>query len=159
MRTQKFGGDWTEQKLRVLNDYLEAYCRIFEVNPSAKYFDTIYVDAFAGTGLIEKQASHTRNEVFFVELVEDEAIRFLEGSASLALQHRFKRYVFTEKSAARVAELEKLRAHSPRKENIFIEKGEANALLANFVDFDQLDEMPRRCLLGSLWHAGRLEHD
>lgn len=133
MPTQKFGGDWTEQKLRVLNDYLEAYCRIFQANPAAKYFDTIYVDAFAGSGLIEKQTPDTNTVGLFGEFAEEEAIQFLKGSASLALQHPFTRYVFTEKSAARIAELEKLREQSPREHSILIEKGEANALLANLV--------------------------
>ena len=132
MPTQKFGGDWTERKLRILEDYLTAYCRIFQANPAARYFDTIYVDAFAGTGLIERQKSRADQTALFSEFSEPEAIEFLRGSASLALQHPFKRYVFIEKSGARVSELEKLRAQSPRKNDIVIKKGDANALLAKF---------------------------
>jgi len=49
MSLQEFGGDWTQQKLQILDDYLTAYCRIFQTNPGATYFNTIYVNAFAGT--------------------------------------------------------------------------------------------------------------
>jgi three-Cys-motif partner protein len=91
MPTHKFGGGWTEQKLQILDDYLSAYCQIFRVNPSAKYFDTIYVDAFAGIGLIETQKSFVDLVGLFTEFTEPEAVEFLKGSASRALQHPFTR--------------------------------------------------------------------
>ncbi len=53
MAGHEFGGEWTEQKLRILDDYLTAYSAIFERNERARFFERIYVDAFAGTGLIE----------------------------------------------------------------------------------------------------------
>ena len=134
MPTHKFGGGWTEQKLRILHEYLTAYCQIFRVNPSARYFDTIYVDAFAGTGLIETQKPVVDRKELFAEFAEAEAVEFLKGSASRALQHPFTRYIFIEKSATRIAELGKLRADSLRKNDIFIEKGDANACLAKFVN-------------------------
>jgi three-Cys-motif partner protein len=46
----KFGGNWTEEKLECLKKYLSAYTTIFTKNPKARHFQTIYVDAFAGTG-------------------------------------------------------------------------------------------------------------
>jgi three-Cys-motif partner protein len=130
----KFGGGWTEQKLQILDDYLAAYCQIFRANPNARYFDTIYVDAFAGTGLIETQKAAADRAEVFAEFAEPEALEFLKGSASRALQHPFTRYVFIEKSAMQVTELEKLRAESPRSSQIFIEKGDANTHLARFVN-------------------------
>ena len=102
MPSQKFSGGWTGQKLRILDDYLTAYCRIFQVNPLAKYFETIYVDAFAGTGLIEQRKTSAEPIKFFAEFIERETIEFLAGSASRALQHPFTRYVFIEKAASRV---------------------------------------------------------
>lgn len=132
--TQKFGGDWTEQKLQVLDNYLTAYCRIFEVNSAAKYFDTIYVDAFAGSGLIEKRRAPAADSVpLFSEFTEPETVGFLRGSALRALEHPFKKYVFIERLAARVVELKKVRAESPRKDAIVIEQGDANAVLEKFV--------------------------
>src|SRR6266581_9502173 len=65
--SQKFGGDWTEQKLQILDHYLTEYCKIFQVSPRAKYFDTIYVDAFAGSGLIEKRKALVDRQELFAE--------------------------------------------------------------------------------------------
>lgn len=46
-----FGGDaWTERKLDALGRYLVAWRKIFISNPGARYFKTLYVNAFAGTG-------------------------------------------------------------------------------------------------------------
>jgi len=49
---QLFGGSWTQEKLELLQKYLRAYTTIFARNPQAAYFDTAYVDAFAGTGTL-----------------------------------------------------------------------------------------------------------
>ena len=43
-----FGGDWTEDKLRRLREYLIAYRAIFTSNPRASYFKTWYVDPLRG---------------------------------------------------------------------------------------------------------------
>jgi three-Cys-motif partner protein len=48
--SNRFGGTWTDEKLERIRKYLTAYMRIFSRNPRARYFQTIYVDAFAGTG-------------------------------------------------------------------------------------------------------------
>jgi len=133
MPTHEFGGGWTEQKLRVLDNYLEAYCKIFQTNPRAKHFDTIYVDAFAGTGLISQRKAPVERVELFEELAEPETTAFLNGSASRALQHPFSLYIFIEKAASRIAELERLRAKSLHKNRIAIRKGDANTRLANFV--------------------------
>ena len=134
MPIHKFGGGWTEQKLRILDDYLAAYCKIFQVNPHAKHFDTIYVDAFAGTGLIGQRKKPVDRMELFAEFAERETLEFLKGSASRALQHPFARYVFIEKSASGIAALEKLRAESPDKNRILIQKGDANKRLGNLVN-------------------------
>jgi three-Cys-motif partner protein len=131
---QKFGGGWTEQKRQVLDDYLTEYCKIFQLSPRAKYFDTIYIDAFAGTGLIEKRGAAVDRGELFVDFAEPETVEFLKGSASRALQHPFSRYIFIEKSASRITQLEKLRAKSPQKDRVFIQRGDANLRLASFVN-------------------------
>jgi len=46
----QFGGNWTEEKLEKLREYLHAYTTIFKQNIRASWYKTIYVDAFAGTG-------------------------------------------------------------------------------------------------------------
>jgi hypothetical protein len=64
----RFGGDWTKEKLRVLKQYLEAYARIFAANKKAQFYETFYVDAFAGSGYIRtggrKKAADQEQELF-----------------------------------------------------------------------------------------------
>jgi len=134
MAAHEFGGEWTDQKLRILDDYLTAYCAIFERNERARFFDTIYVDAFAGSGLIEPRGRSGTTENLFAEFAEPDAVRFLQGSAARAIQHRFGRYIFIEKSPARIAELEALKGRSTNAERISIRQGDANARLLKFVE-------------------------
>ena len=42
--TPAFGGGWTEQKLEILEAYLNAYTTALKKIP----FDLVYIDAFAG---------------------------------------------------------------------------------------------------------------
>lgn len=46
---QKFGGNWTEEKLNIFTSYLDAYIIALQ----NQKFKKIYIDAFAGTGEIE----------------------------------------------------------------------------------------------------------
>ena len=46
-----FGGPWTQQKLNILEHYLDAYTTALKNQP----FRLVYIDAFAGTGRIELQ--------------------------------------------------------------------------------------------------------
>jgi three-Cys-motif partner protein len=132
--THEFGGDWTQQKLQILDDYLAAYCKIFEVNPRARHLDTVYVDAFAGSGLIKQSTARKVEDRLFGEFVEQDAAAFLKGSAARALQHSFRRYIFIEKAESRIAELEKMKTESPARSRISIRKGDANARLESFVN-------------------------
>jgi len=134
MPAHEFGGDWTEQKLRVLDNYLIAYCRIFQKNPGARHLETIYIDAFAGTGIIQRKVKPGNEEELFTEFAQPETVQFLHGSAARALRHQFTRYVFIEKSAAGIADLEKLKALSQLKERIAIRKGDANERLIALMD-------------------------
>jgi three-Cys-motif partner protein len=108
---QMFGGDWTEQKLQMLTDYLDAYATALKNQP----FQRWYIDAFAGTGYREMELQGGEDAGLFPELAEEEPQRFLDGSARRALRVRpaFHRYVFIEKSPQRFAELTKLKAEFP----------------------------------------------
>jgi three-Cys-motif partner protein len=48
-QTQKFGGNWTVEKLNILSDYLDFYLNALK----NQKFGKIYIDAFAGSGKIE----------------------------------------------------------------------------------------------------------
>ena len=102
-----FGGDWTEQKLAILAEYLAAYNTALKNQP----FTRVYVDAFAGTGYRENRQKEFGVVDIFEETRQDEPQRFLKGSAKRALevQPPFHRYVFVESEPENVRALESLR--------------------------------------------------
>lgn len=103
--------------------------RIFKGNPRARFYTTVYVDAFAGTGRIDTSGN--------ADVTSFEETRHLKGSAQIALevQPEFDQYLFIERSKKRCAELEKLKANYPSQANrIHIENAEANAYLKQWCD-------------------------
>ena len=69
-----FGGDWTKEKLEMMEDYLSAYTTIMKDQP----FRFGYIDAFAGTGYIQEEPEGDEQTLFPV--VDEEERQFLEGS-------------------------------------------------------------------------------
>ncbi|GIK17704.1 MAG: hypothetical protein BroJett003_26680 [Planctomycetota bacterium] len=130
MAKHQFGGDWTTDKLERLRKYLCAYMTIFTRNPKAQYFTTIYVDAFAGTGHRVGPTRRGDKSAAASETADPEAESFRKGSARIALEvgPSFHRFIFIERDAGRVAELEALRDEFPTKA-VQIEQGDANAFL------------------------------
>ena len=116
-----FGGQWTIEKLEILEKYLNAYTTALK----KQSFKLMYIDAFAGTGEIA-----LRHE-------DEDARAFIEGSARLALKiadKPFDRLIFVEKDPQRYARLESL-----RKENqgrvIETENVNANSFLDTWILF------------------------
>lgn len=101
MAAHAFGGRWTEEKLLCLRDYLPHYLQVLK----NQAFETIYVDAFAGTGFRTPSTGEIAQE-----LQED-----LKGSAAIALSLDpfFDKYVFVEQDAGRFAELTQLKGTFP----------------------------------------------
>jgi three-Cys-motif partner protein len=134
MAKHVFGGDWTSDKLERVRKYLCAYTTIFKKNPRASYFTTIYVDAFAGTGQrVESAGRRGKATAGGLEDEDDSDAEALQkGSARIALEvdPPFDRFLFIERSAKRVKELQKLRSEFPNRANVIqIEQGDANDLL------------------------------
>lgn len=131
---QTFGGEWTQDKLTRLEKYLRAYTTIFASNPRAQFFETIYVDAFAGTGSSVPK-SRPRKAIPAEEhsdIAEPETQEFLKGSARKALEvePQFKRYLFIERHAARFKELQALKDEYPEQaDRIEIVQAETNVYL------------------------------
>ena len=126
---EMFGGNWTQQKLRILSKYLKAYRKIFDRNERARFFQVSYVDAFAGTGVIPRPAI----EGAFAELIpslEEAEKEFRKGSVSRALEvdPPFHRYVFIEKDKAKCEELAQFRTQFPSR-TIDVINDDANAAL------------------------------
>lgn len=132
-RRHRFGGSWTERKLRVLAGYLKSYTTALQAKPiAAEPFRKAFIDAFAGTGYREarrKGDPSDRQQLIFPDLAGDEPQELLDGSARIALRSEppFDHYIFIEREATRCAELERLRDEfSDRAEDIQIRQGEAN---------------------------------
>ena len=133
MAKHRFGGDWTADKLERVRKYLAAYTTIFHRNPKARYFRTIYVDAFAGTGWRSDSRPESDDAALpgvFLGTEADDMERYKKGSARIALEVEppFDAYLFIERSQERCRELELLRAEFPRR-TVRVVQGEANACL------------------------------
>lgn len=139
MSTHAFGGDWTTDKLERVRKYLCAYTTIFKQNPGAKFFTTIYVDAFAGTGQRIDAADQrtTTQPVTLFDEDDSDPQELQKGSARIALEvaPSFDRYVFVEQNAKRVHDLERLRLEFPDKAKaVHVECAEANKFLARWCE-------------------------
>ena len=129
-----FGGPWTEDKLRRIDEYLDAYMTIFTANPRAAALRTTYLDAFAGTGFRTSLVSENRAEgSLFEDALEDpEANALKKGSAYVALrtQPPFGRYIFVDRNPVHAESLGALRQEFPElAERIFVRAADANAFL------------------------------
>ena len=99
-RGQRFGGNWTEQKLECVSKYLHSYTQIMK----DREFHFAYIDAFAGTGYRELE----HNE-------DIEIPSFLAGSARKALEVKppFREYVFIEEDKDSYINLKNLASEFP----------------------------------------------
>ena len=107
MTDGSFGGPWTQQKLRILSLYLDAYTTAMKNQP----FRLIYVDAFAGEGSWRPGSAYTTDYDDFRELHK--------GSPRIALgitDKPFDRLIFIEKDSQRFELLRKLHEEFPRRD-------------------------------------------
>lgn len=75
--TQQFGGGWTQTKLDIFTNYLEAYLLALK----NQKFGKIYIDAFAGTGEI---------------VTQDEEVLIGSAKRALSAKNLFDHYYFIE---------------------------------------------------------------
>lgn len=129
MTTHQFGGQWTEEKLKRIKKYLSAYMTIFNKNEKASKLNTIYVDAFAGTGFRNPEKADKN----FLPLFDDnDAIELQKGSAHIALESEppFNEYIFVEKCHEYAKKLEELRLkYRQRRSKITIVQEDANSFI------------------------------
>ena len=115
--SQKFGGNWTEEKLNIFTSYLDAYLIALQ----NQKFKKIYIDAFAGTGEIETS----------------DGGQFLVGSAKRALtsEKKFDHYYFIEADSQKAGELQNMiNSEFPQMRGIVtIYCGDANDKLAEII--------------------------
>jgi len=79
-----FGGEWTENKMKILVEYARAYLTIMKDRP---FFKLLYFDGFAGSGFIEKE------KTYGVEVTVGAAKRIIEINDP----RPFDEYYFVEK--------------------------------------------------------------
>lgn len=130
---QRFGGDWTTEKLSRVQKYLTAYTTALKNTP----FSLVYIDAFAGTGYRNIRSVENQRELMFPYLASEDAEMFHTGSARIALETDppFAGFYFIEQSAEKCAELEKLKIEFPDKaKGIHIQNEDANAALMRICD-------------------------
>jgi three-Cys-motif partner protein len=123
-----FGGQWTEEKLRRVKKYLVAYATIM----NKQQFRFAFIDAFAETGYRILPDEQNGSQLAMPELLEDDTRTFVEGSAKIALdvRPRFSNYIFIERDAKKIVELEKLRNSYPElSKDVFIVNKDANEWL------------------------------
>jgi len=128
---QLFGGSWTEEKLEILKNYLDAYNTALKDKP----FRRVYIDAFAGTGYRQNPSTRYKGYDIFEEFTHDEPKEFLKGSAALSLEATpaFDQYYFIESDLNKVAELEKLRERIPDKvQKVEIIQSDANIFIREY---------------------------
>ena len=115
-----FGGDWTEQKLGILEAYLDSYTTALK----QRGFRLVYIDAFAGSGKILRGSGGDHAE-------QHDARSLITGSAGRALtigDRPFDRLVFVERDHDRCVDLKQLRDQH-RERAIEILESDANLLL------------------------------
>lgn len=110
-------GKWSEDKLKLLEKYLNVYTTIMKGQVWCKS-GYHYIDAFAGTGKPK---------------AKDEE-RYIDGSPIVALKikHPFKSYIFIEKEDWRIAKLQKLKREFTGID-IEIKQGDCNQIIINEV--------------------------
>lgn len=129
---QNFGGNWTEQKLECVGNYLHEYTKIM----SNYDFHFSYIDAFAGTGYRKsKENDENPNQPMLPDLIPEETQSFWDGSARIALQieRPFKEYIFIEKNQNTFTQLKKLQNEFP-DQNIQLINTDANKYLINLCE-------------------------
>jgi three-Cys-motif partner protein len=99
---RKFGGDWSDAKLDALRRYIASYSQAL----SKTTFERIYIDAFAGAGIVESEITESEQGLFEENLATEEA-SYRHGSPLIALEADpgFHRFIFIERNAQSIAQL------------------------------------------------------
>lgn len=124
----RFGGPWTELKLKAVADYLKFYTTALSQSPTPERpFSLWYVDAFAGTG--ERTV-----ELETTALLDAAGDRFttiqMQGSARRALdiEPPFSHFRFIERNSRRIKALHDLVGRYPGRDAVCL-SGDANEML------------------------------
>lgn len=132
-----FGGEWTIQKLNIIEKYINAYLTALKNQRVKK----IYVDGFAGSGITElktKEDSTTNGMLdnLFGECSScNDNSATIDGSAMLSLKYDFDEYYFLELDAERIDTLKNnIKKRYPDKySKVHFISGDSNSTLLSVV--------------------------
>ncbi len=129
--SQKFGGDWTETKLDIVEMYLKPYVTIMRGNAKAQHFRITYVDGFAGSGRRYSEPGEVDQQLF-QDLAEAHIERSYAGSVerALSIEPPFDHYIFIEKNQSYVADLEEvIKGYPARQKQVSILQEDTNVAI------------------------------
>lgn len=125
----EFGGPWTQVKLERVGAYLPYFTREFGDD-----YETIYFDAFAGTGTVDRRKPKKSRLTGFFKFPDPPPII---GSARQALETEppFDRYVFVDRDEAHCRDLRELRDDYPElADRVSVRLGDANEKVRRFCE-------------------------
>lgn len=121
----KFGGNWTQNKIEILAEYAKAYLEIMKVNKVAYNWKIMYFDGFAGSGFIESQEIENQKNII------GSARRILEIEEPIS----FDSYYFVEKNSKNVQQLNANTKDAFPQKTIFVEHQDCNVKLKAMANF------------------------
>lgn len=121
----KFGGDWTENKIEILVEYAKAYLTIMKVFTVKYDWKLLYFDGFAGSGFIKKG--------------NEENLKMIVGAASRILEienpRAFDLYYFVEKEPENISLLKQNTIDVFPNKNIHIVETDCNEKIQSMSTF------------------------
>lgn len=123
MSQNKFGGNWTEIKISILETYTKQFLTVFKNQPSQKL---LYFDGFAGSGDIEIESSGGEDN----QIIEGAAMRVLK----IDKPRNFNMYYFVEKKKKLAEELNKKIKHAFPKVKSFVVSEDCNKKLIDLAN-------------------------
>ena len=134
------GRSWTDEKLQILEGYLEAYTTALK----NRNFHLTYVDAFAGTGYVNRDATQTLTT--WGDDLDELSRQVLQGSTRRAIavdDKPFDSFIFVEQNPNHALELHRMQIEFADLD-IKVEQAEANAFLQMWCE-------SQNRLLGTPW--------
>ena len=143
-----FGGEWTRNKLEILELYLDSYTTVMKNNS----FHLWYVDAFAGTGYVSVDSGEVAQGslLFSDDGWDAETANVLKGSVRRAIDindRPFDEFIFVDLDFGYATELSRLR-HEFRDRNIQVVPNDANSFLQEW-------SLSQNRRLGTPWRSDR----
>lgn len=118
MSINNFGGEWTEHKIQILENYARGFLNVFKNKPFSKL---LYFDGFAGSGEILSKSG---------EKIEGAALRIMK----LETDRKFDLYYFVEKNQNYKKELEEAIARNlPNRNDYHVVCDDCNEKLYSMV--------------------------